>query len=259
MKHLDLIALAASIVSAAAAGSVAAAPAAKDKSAAKMEPANTLNRAEKAAGWQLLFDGKSAAGWRGFKSDKFPDKGWVAEAGEFKCVAGAKGGDIVTVEQYDNYELSLDWMVVPGGNSGVKYLVDENLVKGGHAGLGFEMQVLDDERHPDAPKGKDGNRKSGALYDLIGPSRNVVKPAGQWNQARLIVDGNHIEHWLNGSKVVEYERASPALKALIADSKYKAIPGFGDAAKGYILLQEHGDEARFRNIKLRRLPARKAP
>jgi hypothetical protein len=259
MKQLHFVASVALVVSAAAAGRVAAAPAAKDKSAAKVEPANTLSKAEKAAGWQLLFDGKSATGWRGFKSDKFPDKGWVAEAGEFKSVAGAKGGDIVTLEQYDNYELRLDWMVLPGGNSGVKYLVDESLVKGGHSGLGFEMQVLDDERHPDATKGKDGTHKAGALYDLIGPSKNVVKPAGQWNQARLIVDGNHIEHWLNGSKVVEYERASPALKALIAESKYKTNPGFGEAAKGYILLQEHGDEAHFRNIKLRKLPAKKAP
>ncbi len=217
---------------------------------------NMLTTAEKDAGWKLLFDGKTTNGWRGFRREKFPEEGWVVADGAIKHVAGGgqqsqNGGDIITVDQYDNFELQLEWRISPGGNSGIKYLVAEEMVKSGYSGLGFEMQVLDDDGHPDAKQGKNGNRTAGALYDLIAPQNKVLHPVGQWNQVRLIVRNNHVEHWLNGTKVVEYELGSPQLKALIAESKYKTIAGFGEVKKGHILLQDHGDEIWFRNIKVR--------
>ena len=221
---------------------------------------NALTPAERAAGWKLLFDGKTWNGWRGFRREKMPDEGWTIEDGAIKHIAGngeqsKQGGDIITVGKYDNFELQLDWRISPGGNSGIKYLVDEDMVKSGYSGLGFEMQVLDDNGHPDAKMGKDGNRTASALYDLIAPQNKVLRPVGEWNQVRLIVLGNHVEHWLNGAKVVEYELGSSELKALIAESKYKTIPGFGEVRKGHILLQDHGHEVWFRNIKLRELTA----
>jgi hypothetical protein len=230
---------------------------AQHKSAA---PPNTLTAAEKAAGWKLLFDGKTTNGWRGFRRDKFPEEGWVIADGSIKHTPGGgeqsqNGGDIITTEKYDNFELQLEWRISPGGNSGIKYLVDEAMVTSGHSGLGFEMQVLDDDKHPDAKLGKGGNRTAGGLYDLIAPKNKTLRPVGEWNQIRLIVRGNHIEHWLNGSKVVEYVRASPEMKALIAESKYKTIAGFGEVKKGHILLQDHGNEVWFRNIKIRELAA----
>ena len=225
----------------------------------KDRPINTLTAEEKAAGWKLLFDGKTTDGWRGFRRDKFPEHGWAIENGAIKNLAGKgeqsqNGGDIITVGQYENFEFQLEWRLSPGGNSGIKYLVAEEMVKSGHSGLGFEMQILDDDQHPDAKKGIAGNRTAGALYDLIAPQNKVLRPVGQWNQVRLIVKGNHIEHWLNGVKVVAYERGSEKLKTLIAGSKYKDIPGFGEVRKGHLLLQDHGDEAWFRNIKIRVLP-----
>jgi hypothetical protein len=221
---------------------------------------NTLTPTEKAAGWKLLFDGKTWNGWRGFRRDKVPDEGWAIEEGTIKHLAGKgeqsqQGGDLITVGKYDNFELQLEWRVSPGANSGIKYLIDEEMVKTGYSGLGFEMQILDDERHPDAKAGKAGNRTASALYDLIAPTKKKLNPVGEWNQIRLIIQGNHVEHWLNGAKVVEYELGSPQLKALIAESKYKSIPRFGEARKGHILLQDHGSEVWFRNIKLRELPA----
>jgi Domain of Unknown Function (DUF1080) len=235
---------------------------AQDNSKAGVRPAppNRLTASEKAAGWKLLFDGKTTQGWRGFRREKFPDEGWAIGDDAIKHVAGngeqsKNGGDIITVGQYGNFELQLEWRISPGGNSGIKYLVSEDMVKSGYSGLGFEMQVLDDDKHPDAKMGKDGNRTAGALYDLIAPQNKVLRPVGQWNQVRLIVQGDHVEHWLNGSKVVEYELGSPRLKALIAESKYKNIPGFGEVRKGHILLQDHGHEVWFRNIKIRALPA----
>ncbi len=229
----------------------------KSKTAA---PSNTLTAAEKASGWKLLFDGKTTTGWRGFRREKFPEEGWVIADGAIKHVAGGgeqsqNGGDIITTEKYDNFELQLEWRISPGGNSGIKYLIAEEMVNSGHSGLGFEMQVLDDDQHPDAKMGKNGNRTAGALYDLIAPKNKVLRPVGEWNQARLIIRGNHVEHWLNGAKVVEYELGSPQLKALIAESKYKTIAGFGEVRKGHILLQDHGNEVWYRNIKIRSFPA----
>ncbi len=230
---------------------------AEHRSRVAVQP-NTLTPAEKAAGWKLLFDGKTWNGWRGFRREKIPAEGWMIEDGAIKHLAGRgeqsqQGGDIITTGQYDNFELQIEWRISPGGNSGVKYLVAEEMVKSGYSGLGFEMQVLDDDLHPDAKMGKGGNRTAGALYDLIAPRNKVLQPVGEWNRARLIIRSNHVEHWLNGAKVVEYELGSPELKSLIAESKYKDIAGFGDVKKGHILLQDHGNEVWFRNIKLREL------
>lgn len=223
-------------------------------------PPNSLTPAEKAAGWKLLFDGKTWNGWRGFRREKVPAEGWTIEDGAIKHVAGQgeqsqQGGDIITVGQYDNFDLQLEWRISPGGNSGIKYLVAEEMVKSGYSGLGFELQVLDDDRHPDAKMGKDGNRTASALYDLIAPKNKVLHTVGEWNQVRLVIRGNQVEHWLNGTNVVQYELGSPKLKSLIAESKYKNIAGFGEVRKGHILLQDHGNEVWFRNIKLRELPA----
>lgn len=214
--------------------------------------ANTLTAAEAAEGWMPLFDGRTTSGWRGFKSASFPSTGWIVEDGTLRHVKGQGGGDIVTTEQYDNFDFQLEWRISPAGNSGIKYLIDENLTPA-RSGLGFEMQVLDDERHPDAKAGKGGNRIAGALYDLIAPTNRVIHPVGQWNQARIVSRNGRVEHWMNGSKVLEFEIGSPAMKALIAGSKYSINPGFGEVRRGHFLLQDHVDDAWFRNIKIRRL------
>jgi hypothetical protein len=246
---------------------LAGAPAAQaaEKPAAAAAPAAALNQLsakEKAAGWRLLFDGKSTKGWRVFKGVKFPDKGWLVKDGILEHEKSDKFniGDLVTEEEFDNFELTLEFRLPGGGNSGIKYLVDESIVKEGNHGVAFEFQLLDDAKHPDAKKGKDGNRTCGSLYDLIPAAKDkLVKPIGEWNEAHLVVNGNHIEHWLNGKKVLEYERSSDALKALIAESKYKTIAGFGEAKKGRILLQDHNDAIAFRNIRVHKLaPARAA-
>lgn len=196
---------------------------------------NALSSAEQAAGWRLLFDGKTTTGWRGFGKTSFPEKGWRAEDGILKHEKNEPGyhaGDIITDEEFGNFELVLDFRVTPRGNSGIKYLVDEKVAKSG-AAVAFEYQILDDDLHPDATKGKDGDRKCGGLYDLIAPpSDKVLHPVGQWNQARLVVNGNHVEHWLNGKQTIAYERGSDDLKRRIAESKYKDVAGFGEASKG---------------------------
>ncbi len=222
--------------------------------------ANQLTDAEKAAGWQLLFDGVSTKGWRGYKKPTFPERGWHAVDGTLKHdknEPGYKPGDIITEEQFDNFELVLEFKLTPRGNSGIKYLVDEALVPTSNSAHAFEFQILDDDLHPDATKGKDGNRKCGGLYDLIAPPADKsVRPIGEWNQARLLVDGPNTEHWLNGKKTVSYVRSSAEMKSLIGASKFKEIAGFGEGNKGHILLQDHNDEIAFRNIKIRRLPAK---
>lgn len=222
---------------------------------------NTLSAEEKAAGWKLLFDGKTSSGWRGFHQDVFPKAGWAIGDGCIKHVAGKgaqseHGGDIITVDQYQNFELQLDWRLAAGGNSGIKYLVVESPPVTNKSGVALEMQVLDDAAHPDAKMGRDGNRTAGALYDLIAPSGNKkLRPIGEFNRARLVVNNGHVEHWLNGEKVVEFDLGSERLRSLIAQSKYKSIPKFAEARRGHILLQDHGDEVCYRNIKIRELPA----
>lgn len=234
---------------------------------------NQLTDAEKAAGWKLLFDGSSFAGWHALGYGAVPTNIWKIENGEIEKLASGKvpvqadgqpmkGADLITDSTYDNFELSFDWKVSPGANSGVKYNVDEALSRkysGNNAALGFEYQVLDDSLHPD---GRLPTHRASALYDLITPNANKhLNPVGQWNSSKLVFNGNHGEHWLNGAKVVEYDLGTPAFDSLIAKSKYHSIPGFAARKRGHIVLQDHpgkfqnADEVWFRNIKIRELPA----
>lgn len=234
----------------------------------KQAAINTLTDAERRAGWKLLFDGKTTTGWRGYHRDNFPAGRWTVQDGCLHHLAGdgdqsRDGGDIITIGEYGNFELSLEWKLALGGNSGVKYFIDESLppLEGSsiYSGVGFEMQILDDGKHPDAKKGTNGNRTAGSLYDLIAARKDkILKPVGEFNHARLIVNGTHVEHWLNNQRVVAYELGSPELKALIAESKYKDTPGFGTRTRGHILFQDHGDAVWFRNIKLRELTPTKS-
>jgi len=195
---------------------------------------------------RVLFDGTSTDAWRGFKRDAFPTKGWVVENGALKTEVGGDQVDIVTRDTFKDFDLELEWRVFPGGNSGVFYDVGETLDETWETGP--EMQVLDDARHAD---GKDPKTSAGSLFALIGPRAKVAKPAGEWNKARLVKKGAHVEHWLNGTKIVEYELGSPALAALIAGSKFKDMPRYAKEGQGHIALQHHGEEAWFRNVRIK--------
>jgi hypothetical protein len=244
---------------------VAATASAQTTPGATSPPPNTLTAAERAAGWRLLFDGRTLEGWRGLGRDTVPTAHWVVENGAIKKVkVGAiaerggglppvSGGDLMTEATFGDFELSWEWKVTPGANSGVKYNVSEEFSKAraGYAALGFEYQVLDDERHPDAQM---DSHRAGALYDLIAPGPGKrLRPVGEWNESRVIFRGNHGEHWLNGVKVVEYDLGTPRMDSLLAKSKYRTIPGFADRRRGHIVLQDHGDEVHFRNVKVREL------
>jgi len=218
---------------------------------------NTLSEQEKADGWKLLFDGISTGGWRGAHKETFPESGWVIEDGCLKVLAsgGAEsqaGGDIVTVDQYGNFDLFFEFLITEGANSGVKYFVTEKYPTAGSA-IGLEYQILDDQRHPDAKMGRDGNRTVASLYDLIPAANKRFNGVGQWNAAHIVSQNGHVEHWLNGFKVLEYERGSEEYRKLVSESKYKDFAGFGEAEKGHILLQDHGNEVSFRSIKIREL------
>ncbi len=209
---------------------------------------NTLSDEEKSGGWKLLFDGKSTNGWRAIGKQEFPAKGWVVEDGTLKHIAKAGGGDIVTAEDYDNFELVWDWKIGAAGNSGLKYNLPNP-----KQGVGCEYQMIDDEGHPDGKRGGRRHQTAG-LYDLIEPAPETKpSPIGEWNTSKLIVNGNKVEHWLNGKKTVSFELGSEELKALVAKSKYKNAAGFGVKKPGPILLQDHGDEVSVRNMKLRPL------
>ncbi len=213
---------------------------------------NTLSDKEKAAGWKLLFDGKTTEGWRGYKMDKMPP-GWKVDGAlvRVKGGAGGKGAgggdDIITVDQYDNFELTLQWKIVSGGNSGILIRVTEDAITSWH--VSPEMQVLDNSRHPR----RDKRQLAGACYDLYAPPKDVTKPIGQWNTVRIVADGNHIEHWLNGAKLFEYEIGSDDWNQRVAGSKFRNKPDFAKAKKGHICLQDHSDRIGFRNIKIRPL------
>lgn len=212
---------------------------------------NQLTDAEKQAGWKLLFDGRTTAGWRGYQKKDFPDRGWTVEEGCLKKVVKVRGGDIVTEQTFSDFELTWEWRIAPAGNNGVKYLVTEERP----SAPGHEYQMIDDRRHSDARQGP--KRVTAAFYHVLPPSEDrPTREAGEWNQSRILVQGNRVEHWLNGKKVVEYELGSERLKAAIAESKFKDAPGFGTKIKGHIMLTDHGDECWFRNMKIRELPAK---
>lgn len=225
---------------------------------------NALTPQQKATGWKLLWDGESTQGWRGARLEHFPEQGWTIEDGILRVEASggaesANGGDIVTIDRYRDFILEVDFLITEGANSGIKYFVDTDLNTGEGSAIGCEYQILDDQRHPDARMGVEGNRTLASLYDLI-PANALLfgqdnrqkrfNGVGQWNRARIEVRGASVTHYLNGVKVVEYERGTQMWKALVAYSKYAEWPAFGEASSGHILLQDHGNEVSFRNIKL---------
>jgi quercetin dioxygenase-like cupin family protein len=216
---------------------------------------NTLSEEEKKAGWRLLFDGKTFDGWRGYKMDTVPP-GWKVIDGAFVRVKGGAGGkgagggdDLITTEQFDNFELVLEWKIVEGGNSGILWRVTEDAETSWHTAP--EMQVLDNAKY----KGRNRAQLAGACYDLYAASKDVTRPAGEWNQVRVVADRNRIEHWLNGEKIVEYEIGSDDWNRRVAKSKFKTMAGFARAARGHVCLQDHSNEVRYRSIKIRPLPA----
>ena len=243
---------------------------------------NQLTPEEKRDGWRLLFDGKTFNGWRGLGYTDVPTKHWTIVDGAIKKIPSGKiarrpdglpvaGGDLMTVDTFKNFELTWDWKVAPGSNSGLKYNVSEQLSTGipatkyrpstgqgqtdekgiSHSALGFEYQMIDDDRHPD---GHIFKHKTADLYDLV-PSNDKkhVKPVGEWNHSRIVFVGNHGEHWLNGEEVLEYDLGSPEMNKALAESKWKKLPWFGERRTGHIVLQDHGDEVYFRNIKIREI------
>ena len=221
-----------------------------------------LTNQEVRKGWRYLWDGQSTKGWRGAKIQSFPAKGWEMNNGVLKVLSsgGAEsrnGGDIVTINTYSDFELSVDFKITEGANSGIKYFVDPELNKGQGSAIGLEFQILDDQEHPDAKKGKNGNRTVGSLYDLIRAENSDnsrgknFKGVGNWNNARIVVRDGHVEHWLNQVKVVEFDRFSQVFKALVEKSKYEKWENFGRLPAGHILLQDHGDEVEFKNVKIR--------
>lgn len=227
---------------------------------------NTLSEAEKQDGWILLFDGETTDGWTGVRTEGFPKAGWVVENGELIILpapddANSSVGDIITTKEFSSFELSLEFKLVEGANSGIKYFMDPNLLKEKGSAIGLEYSILDDAGHADASQGVAGNHTQGSLYDLIpagitlDPERKekMNRPVGEWNEARILVKGKYVEHWLNGIKVLDFKRGTPMFRALVAHSKYAKRENFGEWKSTPILLQDHGDRVAFRNIKIREL------
>jgi hypothetical protein len=249
MRHALLAVLAASTVSIAA---------------AQAPPPNTLTAAEKQAGWTLLFDGTTLGGWKSYDPASDATKGWVIDNGAIKNTKGSgrpnsNGGDIVTAAMFTDFDFRFEWKISPGGNSGVKYLVLERLGApgtpmyvgdDGRSAIGHEYQLIDDDNHADAKIGP--HRQTGAFYDVLAaPATKKTKPVGEFNESRILVQGTHVEHWLNGAKIVEYELETPAIVEAIAKSKFRNVEQFSKKASTRILLQDHGDEVWFRNLKIR--------
>lgn len=218
---------------------------------------NNLTIREKENGWEMLWDGKTTEGWRGARLDDFPEEGWIIEDGNLIVLStggaeSAAGGDIVTEEVYEDFELKVDFKLSEGAaNSGVKYYVDTDINKGPGSSIGLEYQILGEE-HPDYEEGsQEGSRKMASLYDLIAADPIPVNPVGEWNTAQIVSKNNHVEHWLNGAKVLEYERGSDEFRQIVSESKYAELLNFGELEKGRILLQDHGDRVAFKNIKIK--------
>jgi len=220
--------------------------------AANAQAPNALSPAERAAGWTLLFDGKTTAGWRGFQKPAFPAEGWAVEDGTLKCL-GLEGGDILTTATFTDFEFTWEWKLSPKGNTGVKYFVDER--RGNTTGaIGHEYQIIDDDGYDVEPLS--ARQRTGAWYDVMPPRAAAAKPIGQWNQSRLVVRGRHVEHWLNGTLVVQFETGSAESAAGVAASKFKDVAGYADKIPTPILLQDHSTVAWFRDLKIRPLPVR---
>ena len=228
-----------------------------------------ISAAEQRAGWKMLWDGKSSEGWRSVDSEAFPSNGWSIKDGVLTVKENhgkPSAGDIITRQRYSNFEMTAEFRIVAGANSGIKIFAQTNVSPfdkqtgkptAAVAAVGMEFQILDDEKHPDAKLGRDGNRTIGSLYDLVpAPKDKVVLPVGEWNQARILSRGQHVEFWLNGQKMIECERGTPEFHAAVAASKFRNIPSFGEWADGHILLQDHGNEVSFRNLRIRELPAK---
>lgn len=226
---------------------------------------NKLTEQEKVGGWKLLWDGKTFTGWQDAKSMSTPTSGWKIESGELTVLASdgkeSSNQDLITTKKYADFELELEFNYTEGANSGIKYYVDPELNQGDGSEIGLEFQILDDKRHPDAKAGKNGNRTIASLYDLIPAgnlsesNRNTKREAwpDSWNKARIVSQNGQVEHWLNNVLVLRYDRFSDAFRALVAESKYRKWPTFGELPQGHILLQEHGNEVHFRSIKIREL------
>ena len=229
------------------AAAAAATPSESAATASEQGTPNTLTPAEQSAGWRLLFDGTTTTGWRGYKADAVPN-GWRAENGTL--TKDGSVGDILTADQFANFELALDWKIAKGGNAGIFYRGTQEY---DHIYWSApEYQLLDDANAPD---GKSRLTSAAAAYALYPPPAGIVKPAGEWNATRLVVNGAHVEHWLNGQKVVQYELWSPDWEAKVKASKFKDWPNYGRAKRGYIAIQgDHDGALALRNIKLRTLP-----
>jgi len=231
---------------------------------------NQLTSEESSQGWELLFDGKTFDGWRGLGMESVQPDHWSVEDGTIRKLNNAEvlvstggkevsGGDLMTTKSYENYELYFEWRILSAGNSGLKYNVSEELSQkygGKHSALGFEYQMLDDLDTLYAGKLKE-SQYTGSLYDMMPANGAQTKPVGEFNSSRILIDGNHVEHWLNGKKVVEYEFGSELLDALFLKSKYKNYPGFHLKKKAHIILQNHTDDAWFRNIKIREIETKR--
>lgn len=209
---------------------------------------NTLSAEEQAVGWTLLFDGESLEAWRGFGREDVP-AAWQARDGTLYFRPGGEGGDLVTRESYGDFELALEWRISECGNSGIFYRGREESYRTVFE-TAPEMQVLDDACHPDA---RFPSHRAGANYDLHTPPEGVVRPAGEWNETRIVARGPHVEHWLNGVNTATYEQGSPDWEARVAVSKFRDMPDYGRFMEGVIALQDHGDEVWFRNVRIRRL------
>lgn len=208
------------------------------------------------ATWTILFDGSGTDDWRDTESSEFPEHGWIIEGDVLTVLGGTEdqpgGHDIITKKRFGNFELELEARLTEGANSGIKYQVTDEFPGNEGKFLGLEYQLIDNERHADAQMGRDGNHKMAALYDMIPPPEDLkINPPGEWNRIRIKLDGNSVEHWFNDEKVLEFDRKSEGFRELVGLSKYNNLENFGELEEGHILLQGHGNDVSFRNIKIR--------